>query len=312
MLQTKPQIRPLLLIALGLVYALGMVLLGFFWNREASLPLLLTFALTFGCSLLLYRQAEEKNHLKALLFVGLLVRFSYLFTWPELSDDFYRFFFDGLLVQQGINPYSHLPEEAVVLLPAAQRHGAAQLLQEMNSPQYHSVYPPLQQSLFALGAWLGPQLHTQLLFHKVLLLLAEVLSIRLLLYLLAQPRQALLYALNPLVIVEGVGNLHAEIYIVSCLLLLLLAYAKGHFQVSILACWAAVGLKLLPLIYLPLLFKAKKWPLQLLLSTFIALGLSIPFWLPGAWEASAVASACTKAILNFSPFSTGIYETSDR
>ena len=75
-----------------------------------------------------------------LLLVGLLIRLTLLPTTPELSDDFYRFLWDGQLMVEGVNPYLHLPSKI-----ALQSTEFQELFPFLNSPHYYTIYPTVIQ-----------------------------------------------------------------------------------------------------------------------------------------------------------------------
>ena len=53
----------------------------------------------------------EKWNFKFLLIVGILFRLVFLIAEPNLSQDFYRFIWDGELIKNGINPYLYTPDQ---------------------------------------------------------------------------------------------------------------------------------------------------------------------------------------------------------
>ena len=128
----------------------------------------------------------------------------------------------------------------------------------LNSPHYYSVYPPVCQAIFGLAAALAPgSARGTVVLLRLVVLLAEAGTAGLLLALLRAfgqpPGRALIYLLNPLVIVELTGNLHFEALMLSLLLLALLLLVRGRRLASAGALGLAVGTKLLPLLALPLL-----------------------------------------------------------
>ena len=89
-----------------------------------------------------------------LLVWAALFRSLFLFDTPQLSDDIYRYILDGTQVALGRNPYllppAQIPPHS---LPLPIRHG---VLPHVNHPGLVTIYPPLAQWLFFLGALISP------------------------------------------------------------------------------------------------------------------------------------------------------------
>ncbi|OGX90440.1 hypothetical protein BEN49_22715 [Hymenobacter coccineus] len=159
---------------------------------------------------------------------ALVFRLLWLPATPALSNDFYRFRWDGLLVSHGHNPFAKTPRQ---LLAATPTDSAAlplpelrHLLPLLNSPAYFSVYPPVCQALYGAAARAFPTSQTGfLMVVRGALLLADAGAAALLLWLLPlagwPARRALAYLLHPLAVVEVMGNVHMEGAVVFFLLL---------------------------------------------------------------------------------------------
>jgi hypothetical protein len=95
------------------------------------------------------------------------------------------------------------------------------------------------------------------------------------------PRRLLLYALNPLVVLELVGNVHLEAVMICCLLLALhFLLRQKKFATGILFA-AAICVKLIPLIFLPALIPHIGWKRAIGIYSIIAIVCVIfflPFW----------------------------------
>ncbi|PSQ70800.1 MAG: hypothetical protein BRD26_04215, partial [Bacteroidetes bacterium QH_1_64_81] len=139
------------------------------------------------------------------LWGALLLRLAFLPLMPGLTDDPFRYIWDGMLQWEGINPYKFVPSASE--LEAFQDNT---LYQELNSPDYYSIYPPISQLFFALGAlfydgnWVLPYY-----VLKAVFVTAECAGV-LLLARLTTARNVLLYAWNPLVLIETAGQGHTE------------------------------------------------------------------------------------------------------
>ena len=193
---------------------------------------------------------------------AILFRLLLLFSIPRLSDDVYRFVWDGRLLANGFNPYLYLPSALVDTTIAAVAGLDVSLFQKLNSPDYFTVYPPVNQALFGLASWLSREsFFWQVVWLRVPIVLSEIGTLGLLRKLLRlagrNPKLALLYGLNPLVILELTGNLHYEAVMIFFVLLavwLIGQYGETTRGLVLSAGTLALGIatKLLPLLLLPL------------------------------------------------------------
>ncbi len=197
------------------------------------------------------------------LVVAVVLRLLLLPAVPALSDDVWRFLWDGRLLAQGISPFAHLP--AWYLEPGHELPGlTAELYGRLNSPAWFTIYPPVAQWVFALSAWLSPNDALGSIVVLRLFLLACELGTLWLLYALCRhfglaPRQVLWYALNPLVIVEITGNLHFEGAMICFALLSLWLAVQQRLWASAAAMSLSVASKLLPLMWWPFFIRRWGW-----------------------------------------------------
>lgn len=248
----------------GILLTVGVSYLGFFVDRTDFNALFFAFSSAFLGYFLLVR-GPITSWLPYLLTLGILLRFALLFAFPLLSDDVYRFIWDGRLVASGYNPFVELP--AYYLLPDNVVAGLTpELYERLNSPEYHTIYPSVAQAVFTLAVWLSPgSWYGAAVVMKLFLFLAELGSLWLLWRLLpvfSLPRtRLLLYWLNPLVIVEIVGNLHFEGAMICFLLLSLYLLTRSRYGGAAGAMALSVASKLLPLMLLPFLLR-RLWRAQ--------------------------------------------------
>ena len=229
---------------------------------------------------------QKQLSLATALKFGIVARIIAAVSVPELSDDFYRFLWDGNLTIEGINPYLHTPRNIInnhLLDPIA----AQELFNNMNSPDYFTVYPPLNQFLFAASvALFGISKGLFSAFGiKVWILLAEIGTLLILPKLLkiydVNPRNALLYTLNPLVIIELCGNAHYEGVMIFLLLVSIYLFKTKRMWLSAMLFGLAASIKLLPLLFLPLLFRKMNF-IKLALYVLVVLGLNLFLFIPFA------------------------------
>jgi alpha-1,6-mannosyltransferase len=233
------------------------VWIGYFTQRNNFLQLFLIYLCLFILYVFfLYNKHTFKDY-RFIIAVALLFRLSLFLMTPNLTDDYFRYIWDGLLVTKWINPYILNPMQ-LIALPHDISGISLPLYEHLNSPEYYSVYPPVCQYIFGFSVKLGGNdITANVLLFRLLILLFEYGSL-VLIYkiskLLKAPASSIsIYALNPLVIIELTGNLHAEAFMIFFILLAFYLLIKGRQIYSAVAFGVAVGVKLIPLILLPLL-----------------------------------------------------------
>ncbi len=265
-------------------FTLLLLWLGYFGSREAFainfFMYFILFALLIG---LTTRTNFTDKQLKGWLFFAMISRIMLLVAIPQLSDDYFRFLWDGKLLLSGINPYQFTPEEILPTLLTMDSHYFQGLFDKLNSPNYFSVYPPANQLIFALASLIGGEGILLSIVTLRLVVIGFEAGVVILLWKLAHlipvhRKQVLLYALNPLVILEITGNLHFEGVMLFFVLLCLYSFLKNEKRLGV---WfgMAVGVKLTPLI-LGLIWlrylKRNQIPVFILGSGFTIFFLSIP------------------------------------
>ncbi|MDO6439194.1 carotene biosynthesis protein [Cyclobacterium sp. 1_MG-2023] len=245
------------------IYALVIIGMGYFLPRSAFVPQLALFIAGFLSYLILVYQVKKLNY--SFIWIGALalgLRLLLLGAEPVLSDDFYRYFFDGHLVGKGINPYAALPEDWFKSGVLVSNGYWQLLLDKMNSPQYFSVYPPLHQLFFWMATWVGEDIFLNIISLRSIVLLFEMVNLWLIKEILSRlqiPAYKLAwYAFNPLVIIELTGNLHFEGMVLTGLLMALYFYGSKDEKKTALGWSMAVGIKLSPLLTAPIWANAWK------------------------------------------------------
>ncbi|MFO8147076.1 MAG: mannosyltransferase [Bacteroidota bacterium] len=205
-------------------------------------------------------QLEQKNFW-FLAGAALLLRLVFFGAIPNLSQDFYRFIWDGRMLVSGWNSYLYLPE---ILLaegntPISQGNLLYEGMGELSAGNYTN-YPPLNQLIFALAGLLaGKSILGSVIVMRIVIIAADLgvlyFGKKLLEKFDLPGHRIFWYILNPLVIIELTGNLHFEGVMAFFLVWSLYLLHSRKWILSAIAFAASVLLKLIPLLFLPLLLK---------------------------------------------------------
>lgn len=261
---------PLGALELGLLAALG------WWPGSAfPWPALLLFGGAFAAyGVTAGGLGRTTGGLVVIWVLAIAMRLALLPLAPVLSDDVYRYLWDGHVQLSGVNPYLHAPAADELLELRTPYHGL------INNPTVPTIYPPLAQMAFFVIALLGGTL-----LRAKLLWLAFDLATAWVLGKVARatgrdPRLTqLLYLWSPLLIVEVAWSGHLETLGLFPLALVILLARRPLGGGAALALAALT--KFAPAVALPALTRRHGWKLA---GAFLAVsvGLYLPYWGAGA------------------------------
>ena len=255
------EVKQKLLIGIGVAVA-ALTILRWFSSAEliTVAPLVYTF---WGVLIWLY--TPTANVFWVFVVSAFILRLGCVgagFVW---SDDAYRYLWEGQAVLNGINPYTTPPAAFAV------QDGVREYV---NHPTISTVYPPLAQLWFAIQAfvWYNP------IILQVTSALVDVgTAIAIWIWLIRQRlsvKNAWMYALHPLPIIECAWSAHLESLAVFCLAWGLVLHERWGKWV-----WFAGGwIKILPFVFLCFV---RHWRLPSVLGMgALSILLVLPFWDP--------------------------------
>ena len=266
-------------VALGLGAYGGMVATdaveGTLRAGQTSLTIGLYLIAFSGFLLVIWWNERHRIPWRWLWIVPVVFRILMLFTTPTLSDDVYRYLWDGHVASEGVNPYEYTldsPELDQYEIPARDL---------ANNPSFGTPYLPTAQAVFATSAVVSPSEPISLQMAMVGFDLGAAVLIVQLLSVLALPRsRVLLYLWNPLVIIEVAHSAHLDAMMVAlAMLAVVLTLVRSPWWMAPLALTLATLTRPVPILLLPVL------------------------WWPWTWRQRALYGASTLAILT--PFALG-------
>jgi len=231
--------------------------------------------------------ARSSRTTLALVFAfAVLFRLSIVFAPPYLSDDIYRYIWDGRVQAAAINPYRYVPSA-----PELAHLRDEQIYPKINRRDYaHTIYPPLAESLFLVTT----RISESVVWMKLTILGFELLGMWAMVQLLTSyglaPQRLLVYAWHPLVIWEFAGSGHVDAIAVAFIALALLAWRKSNDVGTGLALASGALIKLFPVVLLPAFFKRPRGTVAVL----VFVGLIVVAYLP-------YLSVGPKAVFGFLP-----------
>ena len=199
-------------------------------------------------------QASRLTFIIVIIFATLF-RFSILSSVPALSDDIYRYIWDGRVQAAGINPYRYIPADAAL---ASLRDEA--IYPNINRRDYApTIYPPVAQLLFLLVTRISESVTCM----KAAMVGFEAVAMWALIVLLRSfgwPRQRILIAAwHPLLVWEIAGNGHLDAVVIAFIAIALLARSRGMDAATGVALACATLVKFFPVVLFPALYRRWGW-----------------------------------------------------
>ena len=278
----RKYILPILAIIISIA---GYGFIGYELHREHFIQLFISYSVLFLCFIWFYKYYQHHFNFIQILGLAILFRFIFVFSIPVLSNDFYRFLWDGHLIRLGINPFLYTPEQIIDTLsfPLADK-----LYQGMGalSQSNYTCYPSLHQFIFFLASIISPNsIFGSIVVLHIFMLLAAIGNIYFIHELLIRwnlPKVNLvLFALNPFIIIELTGNLHFEGIMIFFLIWAMYLLSKSKHLIAGIVFGLSASIKLIPFIFIPILFRklgARRWLIFCIITGITFLVLFIPFF----------------------------------
>lgn len=250
-------------VAVYVFFAASLIVLNYFTPRSNFYQLIICYLAAFAAYFhILYYWKEE--HISEAWKISLLFRVLLLFSLPNLSDDFYRFVWDGNLSLRGINPYAYTPHDFAHSTNIHLYDLHHNIYDALNSKNYYSVYPPVCQLIFLLSALFSfGNIELNIVLLKICILLSEAGTIYFLQKVIRlknlSSKNILLYSLNPLIIIELTGNLHFESVMIFFLVASVYMLLKGRLLFSALIFGLSAATKIWPVLLLPFFINYVGW-----------------------------------------------------
>lgn len=244
------------------------------------------YSVLFFCS---YKLIQLEKNFWFLAGAAVLFRLVFIGAIPNLSQDFYRFIWDGRMLFSGWNPYLYLPQDLISsgTAPVAQAQELFNGMGALSGGNYTN-YPPLNQLIFAVsGLIAGSSILGSVIVMRLFIIAADLGVIyfgkKLLEKFKLPGNRIFWYILNPLVIIELTGNLHFEGVLIFFLVVSLYLLHERKWVLSAVMFAGSVLMKILPLLFLPLLLgyfirtknKTKKLGWQKLLCFYCIVGILV-------------------------------------
>ncbi len=262
--------RPWLWGALAALAHAGLVLVSP-WSAHLGLFLVLVGCACLAC----WGCARSMSRFLPILAGAVLWRALFIPLAPSLSDDIYRYVWEGRVQAAGFDPYV-LPPDSPQLEPLRDTDWS-----RINHPQATAIYPPLAQLIFRCLAALGGVTAFKIAFVFCDLCIVGLLAWALRARRLPAGRLAL-YAWNPLVTVEVAGSGHLEpLALLPLVVAVLCIQSRNRLAWSAVA--ASLGVKYAGLAVVPFLLRERRPSVAALVAAVLLLAaVTLPFVAAGA------------------------------
>ncbi|MEO6346509.1 MAG: mannosyltransferase [Aquaticitalea sp.] len=211
--------------------------------------------------LLFYKLVQtSKCNFKFLVVVAIIIRLVFLFAMPNLSQDFYRFIWDGRMILEGMNPYLFTPESFINAgkFPISQAQELYNGMGVLNGSHYTN-YPPIKQLIFTIAAiFSGKSILGSAIVFRIFIIAADIGTLyfgKKLLEKFKMPVHNIFwFILNPFIIIELTGSLHFEGIMIFFLVFSFYLLQTTKWKIAAVMFAISITVKLIPFMFLPLFF----------------------------------------------------------
>ncbi len=206
-------------------------------TKHLEFPIVIYILWSVG---ILFLSPPKQTKLYFVFMIACLFRIGFVWAEPILSDDLYRYMWEGKLLLEGGNPYTHPPSIFDIADP---------YLTKVNHPHISSVYPPIAMWCFAILS----KISYTTVFFKCIFALFDLGNVWMLYQLLPLRLRTYIwiYVLHPLPIIESTHSGHLDVMGIFCVLVALRAHNIQKFNLGGFFLILGGGIKILPFSLLP-------------------------------------------------------------
>ncbi|MFN3199827.1 MAG: glycosyltransferase family 87 protein [Bradymonadia bacterium] len=225
------------------------------------------------------RLPEGRRGFWWLIGTAALVRVLLLMLPPLLSEDVWRYVWDGAVQWAGQNPYVYAPVDSALDWIVAERPALAEVRAAIGHSHIPTIYPPAAQVAFAATAGWWP--HQGVV--RFLMVVADLVAIGVLWQWLHRldldPRRAAWLAFAPVAVLEGAVGGHVDALGAAGLVVACGCLPTRRVQAGI-GLMVGIGTKLLPVVLLPWMLLRRHW-LASAVAVVSMVAISVPYFLAG-------------------------------
>ena len=232
------------------------------WQYKEAIEWFVPIVLCYSLMHILYVY-NTTLHLKTILIYFSCFSLVFIISAPFLSDDLYRYLWDGYVINNGLNPYTYPPEH-FFNSALANSFPYSDLI---NHPEYSTVYLPVNQILFGLFT----MVYTDITLFKAQFFICMLPSMYFLYkidtYHNCQLKLFAFVCLHPLFLYEVISSAHIDSFSLMFLLISYYYYLKKKETIS--AAYLAISACIKP-VSLIILLTTKQYKLFLIIGLFSA------------------------------------------
>ena len=250
--------------------------------------------------MVLQAETTSPGILAGIFVLGGVMLTSLVFTRPSLSDDMYRYIWDGRVQAHGISPYRYAPNA-----PELAFLRDPQIYNSINRKPVVTVYPPAAEAAFALLWRIWPD-NTHM-FQAAMAggaLLAGILLMGLLRDLGRSTGRVLLFLWSPLLLFETAHSAHVDGLVLPLLVGAWWARVRDEDGWTGFLLGAATAVKFYPVLLLPFLWRPQhpkgRWSMPLAFFGALA-GFYLPYLVTSGSQVVGYLPKYFQEVFNQSP-----------
>jgi alpha-1,6-mannosyltransferase len=273
--------------------------------RENTVEFLIVYGVAFlfytgATALALTAQRTSRSELIAIFAFAVIIQGLLVFTRPTLSDDMYRYVWDGRVQAQGISPYQYPPKA-----PELAYLRDTEIYPSINRKPAVTIYPPAAEAAYALLWRIWPDnIHWFQIASASGGLLAGVLLVGLLRDLGRHASRVIIYLWSPLLAFETAHAAHLDGLVLPFMVGAWWARVREHDGLAGILLGIATAMKLYPILLLPVLWRSRhrkgRWRMPLAFGMTVAL-CYLPYTLASGTQVLGFLPKYFRETFNVSP-----------